>query len=381
MADAPDAKRQKRASQLDQLKEFTTVHLNVYQRLISRRTARIVPRVAMRLCIYILTRCTTYASPQVVADTGDINSIKQYTPTDATTNPSLLYKAAQMPEYKHLVEEAVAYGKAAAGVSEDERMALTIDKMMVNFGLEIVKLVPGYVSTEVDARLSFDADETVARARRIIQLYEAAGVSKDRVLIKIATTWEGVQAAKVLKADGIHCNMTLLFSFAQAVIAAEAGVRLISPFVGRILDWHKKANGVDGYASAEDPGVLSVTRIYNYYKQHGYGTVVMGASFRNKGELLELAGCDRLTIAPKFLKVLQECDDPVPRKLCPPGAANGNGHGAGAGAGAGEPKISLDEKGYRWMLANDACATEKLAQGIRGFSADLIKLEGILRSM
>ena len=326
---------------------------------------------------------------QVVADTGDINSIKQYTPTDATTNPSLLYKAAQMPEYKHLVEDAVAYGKAAAGVSEDERMALTIDKMMVNFGLEIVKLIPGYVSTEVDARLSFDADETVKRARRIIALYEAAGVGKDRVLIKIATTWEGVQAATVLKAEGIQCNMTLLFSFAQAVIAAEAGVRLISPFVGRILDWHKKNEGVDGYASAEDPGVRSVTRIYNYYKAHGYDTVVMGASFRNKGELLELAGCDRLTIAPKFLEVLKNCDDPVPRKLAPGagggaanGAANGAAHGAGAGAAAAaEPKISLDEKGYRWALCQDACATEKLAQGIRGFSADLVKLEGILRSM
>lgn len=306
----------------------------------------------------------------VVADTGEINQIKQYTPTDATTNPSLLYKAALLPEYAHLVDDAIAYGKAA-DVSDAERMAIIIDKMSVNFGLEILKIVPGYVSTEVDARLSYDSGANVARAKRIIGMYAAAGIDKDRILIKIASTWEGIEAAKELKKEGINCNMTLLFSFAQAVACAQAEVRLISPFVGRILDWYKAANKVDAYPAAEDPGVLSVTKIFNYYKKYGYGTIVMGASFRNKGELLELAGCDRLTIAPKFLKALQECTDPVPTKLSVE-AANA--------AGDVGPKIDMSEGMFRWMMCQDAMATEKLAQGIRGFAADLVKLEAVLQA-
>ena len=307
----------------------------------------------------------------VVSDTGDIGAIKQYAPQDATTNPSLIFKAAQMPEYRSLVQEAVDYGKAQADVSEDERMAIIIDKMAVNFGLEILKVVPGYVSTEVDARLSFDTEGTIARARRIISMYEKAGIAKERILIKIASTWEGVKAMEVLQKEGILCNMTLLFSFCQAAACAQFGATLISPFVGRILDWYKKDTGRDSYPSHEDPGVLSVSGIYAYYKKHGYSTIVMGASFRNTGEIIELAGCDRLTIAPKLLEELKGSTEPVVRKLDP----------ATAAAKCDKDKVELTESQFRLMLNNDPMATEKLAHGIRGFSADLEKLEAIIRTM
>lgn len=305
---------------------------------------------------------------KVVADTGDFAAMKEFAPEDATTNPSLIFKASGMPQYKHLLDEAVTYAKAQTVGSEQDRLDLAMDRLSVAFGLEILKIVPGYVSTEVDARLSFDADASVARAKRIVKMYEEAGVSKDRILIKLASTWEGLQAAKELKKDGIMCNMTLLFSFAQAVACAEAGVRLISPFVGRILDWYKKAEGKDSYEPAKDPGVLSVSRIYKYYKAHGYDTIVMGASFRNVHEITELAGCDRLTIAPNLLKELSELKGDLPRKLSPDTI------------GLAEPKISLNEKTFRWMMNEDAMATEKLAEGIRGFAADLIKLELIVKA-
>lgn len=304
----------------------------------------------------------------VVADTGDFETIQKYRPTDATTNPSLLFAAAKMPKYQHLVDDAIKYAKKQGTTDEREQMAIIIDKMSVNFGIEILKLVPGYVSTEVDARLSFNTKETVRRALRIIAMYEAAGVSRDRILIKIATTWEGVQAAKILKADGILCNMTLLFSFAQAVACAEAQVHLISPFVGRIMDWFKKDAGVDGFAPSEDPGVISVTKIFNYYKKYGYETIVMGASFRNIGEILELAGCDRLTIAPKLLEELKSSKVVVPAKLSAAVAIK---------ASVGD-KISLDEEAFRWMMNEDAMATEKLAEGIRNFAKDLVKLEKVI---
>jgi transaldolase len=305
----------------------------------------------------------------VVADTGDIESMIKYQPTDATTNPSLIFAASKMPQYAHLVQDAVDFGKDA-DVDDQERVNLVVDKMAVNFGLEILKIVPGYVSTEVDARLSFDVEGTVARARRIISMYESAGVSKDRILIKIASTWEGFEAAKILKEDGINCNLTLLFSFCQAVRAAEVGVFLISPFVGRIMDWYKKKDGVEGYEPEEDPGVQSVRRIYNYYKKFGYETVVMGASFRNTGEILALGGCDRLTIGPKFLEQMSASTDDVTQYLSVDGAAE---------AYEGE-QISLDEKTFRLMLNDDAMATEKLAEGIRGFSRDLNSLEDIIRA-
>ena len=243
-----------------------------------------------------------------------------------------------------------------------------MDKVAVNFGMEILKIVPGLVSTEVDARLSFDTEASVARARRIIAMYEANGVSRDRILIKLATTWECLEAAKILKTENIRCNMTLLFSFAQAVGAAQAGVYLISPFVGRILDWPKKATGKTEYASAEDPGVMSVTAIYNYYKQHGYETVVMGASFRNKGEITQLAGCDKLTISPGLLKELSECTDPLPLLL------------DAKKTGKPTEKIDLDEKKFRWAMNEDACATEKVAEGIRNFTKDLVKLEKLIEA-
>jgi len=300
----------------------------------------------------------------VVADTGDIESIRKYSPVDATTNPSLLYKAAQLNAYRHLVEDAVAKGAAAPNA---ERMQTTLDHLAVNFGVEILGIIPGRVSTEVDARLSFDREATIDRARELIGLYEAAGISRERVLIKVASTWEGIKAAEALEKEGIHCNLTLLFSFAQAVACADAGVTLISPFVGRILDWHKKYEGVDGYPAAEDPGVRSVTRIYNYYKKHAYPTVVMGASFRNKEEILELAGCDLLTISPELMAELDAAEGAVPVKLS-----------AEAAAAAGEPLLGLDERGFRWMLNEDAMATEKLAEGIRNFTRDTEKLEALI---
>jgi len=306
----------------------------------------------------------------VVADTGDMNSMKAYAPTDATTNPSLIYAAAQMPEYQPLIQDAVEYGKQGGECGSDI-VSKTIDKVFVNFGSEILKIVPRYVSVEVDARLSFDTKGTVERARGLIGLFEEQGVSRDRILIKIASTWEGIQAAKLLKADGIKCNMTLLFGFGQAVACAQAGVYLISPFVGRILDWYKAAEGVDGYAPDDDPGVKSVHRIYSYYKKYGYETVVMGASFRNVDEVKALAGCDLLTIGPKFLQQLQEDSHELPRILSHDYAMK---H-------CQDEQIELDENAFRWMLNEDAMATEKLAEGIRHFAADLVKLEDSLKPL
>ncbi|MDB6053684.1 MAG: transaldolase-like [Verrucomicrobiales bacterium] len=299
----------------------------------------------------------------IVADTGDFGSIKKYQPRDATTNPSLLLKAAQMPEYKELVVKALNLAKEGSK-SPKETVSKAMDLLAIEFGKEILKIVPNRVSTEVDARLSFDTHATLAKARFLIAEYEKAGVSRDRILIKIASTWEGICAAGELKKEGIKCNLTLLFSFAQAVACAEAGVQLISPFVGRILDWHKKSSGKEGYAPAEDPGVVSVTTIYNYYKTFGYKTEVMGASFRNIGEITELAGCDLLTISPNLLEDLQKTEGEVPRKLSPESAAKQK-----------LEKISLDEKAFRWMLNEDQMSTEKLSDGIRVFAADSRKLE------
>jgi transaldolase len=296
----------------------------------------------------------------VVSDTGDFGSIKQYAPRDATTNPSLILKAAGMGDYAWLIDKAVK--DAGAGAKPDA----IIDGLLVLFGHEILKIVPGRVSTEVDARLSFDREATLAKARDIIGRYEKVGVSRERVLIKVASTWEGIKAAEQLQKEKINCNLTLLFSFAQAVACAEAGVRLISPFVGRILDWYKKSTGKD-YTATEDPGVKSVTEIYSYYKKFGYQTEVMGASFRNKGEILELAGCDLLTISPQLLGELQVSTETVVRKLDP------------AKAAAADPKkVTFDEKSFRFALNEDAMATEKTAEGIRVFSADIVKLEQVL---
>lgn len=296
----------------------------------------------------------------VVADTGDFASIKQYAPRDATTNPSLILKAAVMPEYAWLIDKAVQ--DAGPGAAP----ARIIDRLLVLFGREILKIVPGRVSTEVDARLSFDREGTMAKAREIIALYEKGGTPRERILIKIASTWEGIKAAEQLQKEKINCNLTLLFSFPQAVACAEGGIKLISPFVGRILDWYKKNTGKD-YAPAEDPGVMSVTQIYTYYKKFGHATEVMGASFRNKGEIIELAGCDLLTIAPALLGELQASTEPLGRKLDP------------ARAQAANPKIvTFDEKAFRLALNDDAMATEKTAEGIRVFSADIGKLELLL---
>ena len=299
----------------------------------------------------------------IVADTGDFASIRKYQPRDATTNPSLILKAAQMPEYAALVDKALADARHEAK-SSGQIIAVAMDKLAVAFGLEILKIVPNRVSTDVDARLSFDTAASIAKAHSLIARYEAAGIPRERILIKLATTWEGVRAAAELKKENIRCNLTLLFSFAQAIACAEAGVQLISPFVGRILDWHKKSSGKAEFAPAEDPGVLSVTKIYNYYKKFGHATEVMGASFRNTGEITELAGCDLLTISPQLLEELQKTTGSVPRKLNPAAAAN-----------AALEKIHLDEKAFRWLHNEDAMATEKLAEGIRLFTADSIKLE------
>ena len=300
---------------------------------------------------------------QVVADTGDFHSIEVYKPVDATTNPSLIFAASQDPKYKELIDEAIVYARNQSPVKSIQ-LSKAMDKVAVNFGLKILEIVPGRVSTEVDARLSFDTEATVMKGRELIALYEAAGVSRERVLIKVATTWEGIKAAEVLEKEGIHCNLTLLFSFVQAVACAEAGVRLISPFVGRILDWYKKSRGVDAIPADEDPGVLSVKNIYNYYKKFGYETQVMGASFRNTGEIIELAGCDLLTISPALLHELETTEGNLQCKL-----------NAGAAAQSAVERISVDEKTFRWMMNEDAMATEKLAEGIRNFTKDLIKLE------
>ncbi len=298
---------------------------------------------------------------KVVADTGDFGSIKAFTPQDATTNPSLILKAAGMSDYGHLVDRAIK--DAGSGAS----IGTVIDQLLVLFGIEILKIVPGRVSTEVDARFSFDTAGSVAKAKEITALYEKAGIARERILIKIASTWEGIKAAEQLEQQGIHCNLTLLFSFAQAVACAEAGVKLISPFVGRILDWHKKNTGKD-YEPAEDPGVQSVTQIFNYYKRFGYKTEVMGASFRNKGEILELAGCDLLTISPALLKELAESTEPVAKKL--------DAQKAGSLA---IDRVSFDEKSFRWAHNEDQMATEKLSDGIRLFAADAIKLEALIQ--
>lgn len=331
----------------------------------------------------------------VVADSGNLKLLAQTGAHDATTNPSLIFAAAKLPEFSHLVADAVSYAKAKGG-----GLSLALDKLSVNFGVEISKIVPGYVSTEVDACLSFDTAATVARARRIVALYTEAGVAPSRVLVKLASTWEGIQAAKVLEAgawgfaralpsaapaltplsplplphpaEGIPCNLTLLFSFAQAAAAAEAGATLISPFVGRITDWHKKARGVTEIPVEDDPGVLSVRAIWAYYKRHGITTIVMGASFRSTAQVVALAGCDRLTIAPNLIEKLAAGAEPVPAILTPAFAA---------AAAVPAARVELSEAAFRWELNADAMATEKLAEGIRGFSNDLRALEDIIRPM
>ena len=304
----------------------------------------------------------------VVADTGDFASMEEYKPQDATTNPSLILQAAARPEYKHLVEKAISEHQGSP-LSGNDLVESIIDRILILFGVEILKIVPGRVSTEVDARLSFDTANTVTKARQLIAMYEKEGISRDRILIKIASTWEGICAAKELEKDGIHCNLTLLFSFAQAVACAEAGVQLISPFVGRIYDWYKKDTGID-YLGAADPGVLSVQQIYNYYKKFGYNTEVMGASFRNTGQITELAGCDLLTISPGLLQTLQETAGTLDAKLTPETASSSEFE-----------KISLDEKAFRFMFNEDAMATEKTAEGIRNFSADIVKLETLIQEL
>jgi len=302
----------------------------------------------------------------VVADTGDFGSIKKYQPQDSTTNPSLLYSASQLPQYKHLVEEAINYGKSK-GKDLEEKTSLAMDKLAVNFGAEILKIVPGRVSTEVDARLSFDTEANVKKARELIALYKEVGIEKERILIKIASTWEGIQAAKELEKEGIHCNLTLLFSLVQAVACAESGVTLISPFAGRITDFFKKRDNKSSYAAHEDPGVVSVKTIFNYYKYYGHKTVVMGASFRNKEQVIELAGCDLLTVSPAILEELAQADIEVVQKL-------------DASKLTPVDKVDASEKSFRWLLNEDEMATEKLSDGIRKFAADLKKLESEIKA-
>jgi transaldolase len=299
----------------------------------------------------------------VVADTGDFEAIAEYRPQDATTNPSLIYQAAQKPHYQHLVDKALDFALRSPGDTE-ARSAAFMDKLFITFGCEILKIVPGRVSTEVAARLSFDIEATLAKARKLIGMYEEAGVGRERILIKIASTWEGVRAAEQLEREGIHCNLTLLFSFAQAVACAEAGVTLISPFVGRIYDWYKKDRGVKDIPADEDPGVASVTEIYDYYKKFGYKTQVMGASFRKVDQIVHLAGCDLLTISPDLLKQMEKTEGEVKRRLSVESAKAFDAQ-----------KIHLDEKTFRWMHNEDAMATEKLAEGVRKFYADARKLE------
>lgn len=299
----------------------------------------------------------------VVADTGDFESMREYQPQDATTNPSLILKAAQQEQYAHLVNAAVKDSGTSASVGA------IIDRVLISFGKEILKIVPGRVSTEVDARLSFDAQGTLDKARELIALYEADGIPRERILIKIASTWEGIAAATVLQKEGINCNLTLMFSLPQAVACADGGIKLISPFVGRIYDWFKKSTGKE-YTGADDPGVQSVRQIYSYYRKFGYETEVMGASFRNTGQILELAGCDLLTIGTNLLKELQTTEGVVERKLSPDLAAD-----------AEIQKLVLDEKTFRFLLNEDAMATEKTAEGIRAFSADIVKMEALIAGM
>jgi len=300
----------------------------------------------------------------IVADTGDFDSMRKVLPQDSTTNPSLIFAASQLPQYQHLVEDAVKYGKTH-GHTDDAKTSIAMDKLAVNFGLEILKIVPGRVSTEVDARLSFDTDANIKKARELIALYKEAGITNDRVLIKIASTWEGIQAAKELEKEGIHCNLTLLFSLTQAIACAEAGVTLISPFVGRITDFYKQRDNKT-FAPHEDPGVLSVRSIFNYYKHHGYKTVVMGASFRSKEQVVELAGCDLLTVSPQLLTEIAQSNLEVVQKL-------------DAHKTTPVPKQVIDEKTFRWQLNEDEMATVKTAEGIRKFAADLKKLEEDIR--
>jgi len=297
----------------------------------------------------------------VVADSGDFATLKQYAPQDATTNPSLILKAAQMPEYAAVVEKAIADAKRT-GASGKRLLDEVVDYLLIAFGVEILKIVPGRVSTETDANMSFDTEALVAKARRFIDLYQRQGIGRERILIKIASSWEGIRACEVLQREGINCNMTLLFSLPQAVACAEAKAKLISPFVGRILDWYKKSTGKD-FSPAEDPGVVSVKEIYAYYKKFGHATEVMGASFRNKGEILELAGCDLLTISPQLLSELKADATPIERKLNPATAKENK-----------IEKLVLDEKKFRWLLNENAMATEKTAEGIRLFNADALKL-------
>jgi len=322
-------KQKKEASQLESLKKFTTI----------------------------------------VADTGDFEKIKQFQPEDATTNPTLLLQAVQMPEYKVILDNAINYAKAKH-LHGDALVMEVCDKLAVSFGSEILKIVPGYVSTEVDANLSFDTEKSLAKARKLIKMYEEVGISRNRILIKLGSTWESIKACEVLQKEGISCNMTLLFSFAQAVACAEAKATLISPFVGRILDWYKKSTGKTAYSRDEDPGVISVRRIWAYYKKFDHATVVMGASFRNKDEILGLAGCDKLTISPKLLDELQQ-DESAVEKVLDVQAAKTD---------ASIKKITMDEATFRWMMNEDAMATEKLSEGIRNFAKDLEKLKDVVRS-
>jgi transaldolase len=298
----------------------------------------------------------------VVADTGDFESIKEFKPRDATTNPSLIYAATQKEKYFHLLDEVLSDRKSS-GLSGADQVDDIMDHLLVQFGCEILKIVPGRVSTETDARLSFDIEGSIAKGRQLIKLYEKRGVARERILIKIAATWEGIAAGKVLEKEGINCNLTLMFSLPQAVMCAESDIELISPFVGRIMDWYKAANKKD-YAPAEDPGVLSVREIYTYYKKYGHRTEVMGASFRNTGEILELAGCDLLTISPDLLEKLSESYEPVTRHLDPEKSK-----------ATDVPRLKMDEKKFRFLFNENAMATEKLSEGIRKFSADIVKLE------
>jgi len=318
-----------------------------------------------------MTATTLYdqlaAMTVIVADTGDINSIEEFKPRDTTTNPSLITKAAQMPEYSDLVTSVLRRSRDEVGADDKAVIALAIDRLAVEFGKRILSIVEGRVSTEVDARLSYDKDATIAKARELIGFYAAEGIGKERVLIKIASTWEGIRAAEVLEQEGIHCNLTLLFGLHQAIACADAKVTLISPFVGRILDWYKKDTGRDGYPAAEDPGVLSVQEIYHYFKKHGHKTEIMGASFRNLEQILELAGCDLLTIAPKWLTVLKEKTEPLPRKL-----------DAEASRAMDIPVIEVCKEVFDKMHAADRMSTEKLAEGIEGFSKALVSLEELL---
>jgi len=305
------------------------------------------------------------AMTDVVADTGDIEAIRQYQPLDATTNPSLLYKAAQMSQYNHLVDESITWGKQHAD-TENNTVAYAADKLAVLIGCDILSIIPGKISTEVDARLSFDTEATITKARRLIALYEEHGISKERILIKIASTWEGIKAAEVLEQEGIHCNLTLLFHFAQAAACADAKVFLISPFVGRILDWYKANTNQKEYTADEDPGVISVTEIYQYYKQHDIATVVMGASFRNTGEIEALAGCDRLTISPQLLAALNEDQGELGRRLSP------------ENTGKAIEKTTFSETEFRFQMNQSPMATEKLSEGIRQFVKDQVNLENLL---